>query len=44
MAIDMDKLNALIGQLVGDFGPAVHPGTMVIGKKLGLSKVSQRTK
>ena len=38
MAIDMDKLNAFIGQFVGDLGAAVHTGMVVIGEKLGLYK------
>jgi len=35
-ALDMDKLNAFIGQFVGDLGAAVHAGMVVIGEKLGL--------
>src|SRR5271154_5054891 len=38
MAIDMNKLNAFIGQFVGDLGAAVHAGMVVIGEKLGLYK------
>jgi ubiquinone/menaquinone biosynthesis C-methylase UbiE len=38
MAIDMDKLNAFIGQFVGDLGAAVNTGMVVIGEKLGLYK------
>lgn len=38
MAPDMDKLNAFIGQFVGDLGAAVHSGMVVIGEKLGLCK------
>src|ERR1700689_522562 len=38
MAIDMDKLNAFVGQFVGDLGAAVHTGMVVIGEKLGLYK------
>jgi SAM-dependent methyltransferase len=38
MAIDMDKLNAFVGQFVGDLGAAVHAGMVVIGEKLGLYK------
>jgi ubiquinone/menaquinone biosynthesis C-methylase UbiE len=34
----MDKLNAFIGQFVGDLGAAVHAGMVVIGEKLGLYK------
>ena len=37
-AIDMDKLNAFIGQFVSDLGAAVHSGMVVIGEKLGLYK------
>jgi SAM-dependent methyltransferase len=38
MALDMDKLNAFVGQFVGDLGAAVHAGMVVIGEKLGLYK------
>ena len=38
MAIDNDKLNAFLGQFVGDLGAAVHAGMVVIGEKLGLYK------
>lgn len=38
MAVDMDKLNAFVGQFVGDLGAAVHTGMVVIGEKLGLYK------
>ena len=37
-AIDMDRLNAFIGQFVTDLGAAVHAGMVVIGEKLGLYK------
>ena len=37
-ALDMDKLNAFIGQFVTDFGATVHAGMVVIGEKLGLYK------
>jgi SAM-dependent methyltransferase len=37
-ALDMDKLNAFVGQFVGDLGAAVHAGMVVIGEKLGLYK------
>lgn len=37
-ALDMDKLNAFIGQFVGDLGAAVHAGMVVIGEQLGLYK------
>ena len=36
--LDMDKLNAFIGQFVNDLGAAVHAGMVVIGEKLGLYK------
>lgn len=36
--LDMDKLNAFIGQFIGDLGAAVHAGMVVIGEKLGLYK------
>src|SRR6266446_4819855 len=36
MAVDMDKLNAFVGQFVRDLGAAVHSGMVVIGEKLGL--------
>ena len=36
--LDMDKLNAFIGQFVTDLGAAVHSGMVVIGEKLGLYK------
>ena len=38
MAVDTEKLNAFIGQFVGDLGAAVHAGMVVIGEKLGLYK------
>src|SRR5215475_11178001 len=38
MAIDMEKVNAFVGQFVGDLGAAVHSGMVVIGEKLGLYK------
>ena len=37
-ALDMEKLNAFIGQFVTDLGAAVHTGMVVIGEKLGLYK------
>src|SRR6266568_575541 len=37
-AVDMNKLNAFIGQFVTDLGAAVHSGMVVIGEKLGLYK------
>ena len=36
--LDMNKLNAFIGQFVADLGAAVHTGMVVIGEKLGLYK------
>jgi SAM-dependent methyltransferase len=36
--LDMNKLNAFIGQFVIDLGAAVHTGMVVIGEKLGLYK------
>lgn len=36
--LDMNKLNAFIGQFVSDLGAAVHTGMVVIGEKLGLYK------
>jgi SAM-dependent methyltransferase len=38
MAVNMEKLNAFVGQFVGDLGAAVHSGMVVIGEKLGLYK------
>src|ERR1700734_2545094 len=37
-ALNMDKLNAFVGQFVGDLGATVHAGMVVIGEKLGLYK------
>src|SRR5947209_5311370 len=37
-ALDMNKLNAFMGQFVTDLGAAVHAGMVVIGEKLGLYK------
>ncbi len=37
-SIDMNKLNAFLGQFVSDFGAAAHAGMVVIGEKLGLYK------
>ena len=36
--LDMNKLNAFMGQFVTDLGAAVHAGMVVIGEKLGLYK------
>jgi SAM-dependent methyltransferase len=38
MALDMNKLNAFVGQFIGDLGATVHAGMVVIGDKLGLYK------
>ena len=37
-ALNMDKLNAFIGQFVTDLGASVHAGMVVIGERLGLYK------
>src|SRR5579864_547899 len=37
-ALDMNKLNAFIGQFVTDLGASVHAGMVVIGERLGLYK------
>src|SRR5215472_16446438 len=37
-ALDMNKLNAFIGQFVADLGASAHAGMVVIGEKLGLYK------
>src|SRR3984885_9796980 len=37
-SLNMDKLNAFVGQFVVDLGAAVHAGMVVIGEKLGLYK------
>ena len=36
--VDMDKLNAFLGQFVSDLGASVHAGMVVIGERLGLYK------
>ena len=36
--LDMNKLNAFVGQFVTDLGATVHAGMVVIGEKLGLYK------
>src|SRR5207253_2868281 len=41
-ALDMNRLNAFIGQFVSDLGAAVHAGMVVIGEKLGLYKALAR--
>jgi SAM-dependent methyltransferase len=38
MAIDTDKLNALLGRFVGDMGASLNAGLVVLGEKLGLYK------
>src|ERR1700716_2470630 len=37
-AIDMDKLNAFMGQVVGELGATVNAGLIVLGDRLGLYK------
>jgi len=37
-ALDVNKLNAFIGQFVTDLGATAHAGMVVIGEKLGLYK------
>ena len=41
-ALNMEKLNAFIGQFVADLGAAGHAGMVVIGEKLGLYKALAR--
>ncbi len=36
--LDMNKLNAFVGQFVTDLGAAVHAGMVIIGERLGLYK------
>src|SRR5580658_4574918 len=36
--LDVDKLNAFVGQFVNDLGAAGHAGMVVIGERLGLYK------
>ena len=38
MAIDEAKLNAFMGQFVGDLGAVMHAATIVVGDQLGLYK------
>ncbi len=38
MSVDTEKLNAFLGQFVGDLGATVHAGMVVIGERLGLYK------
>jgi hypothetical protein len=44
MALDKDKLNAFVGQFVGDLGAAVHSGMVVIGEKLGCTRLSRKAR
>ena len=37
-AINMDKLNAFMGQVVGELGATVNAGLIVLGDRLGLYK------
>lgn len=37
-ALDLNRLNAFIGQFVTDLGASVHAGMVVLGEKLGLYK------
>src|SRR3954451_2947196 len=37
-ALDINRLNAFLGQFVTDLGAAVHAGMVVIGEQLGLYK------
>jgi SAM-dependent methyltransferase len=41
-AVDMNKLNAFVGQFVTDLGATVHAGLVVIGERLGLYKALAR--
>jgi len=36
--IDIDKLNAFMGQVVGELGATVNAGLIVLGDRLGLYK------
>jgi len=40
--IDMNKLNAFIGQFVTDLGAAVHTGMVVIGRGWGSTSPGRR--
>jgi len=42
-ALDINKLNACIGQFVTDLGASVHAGMVVIGERLGLYKALAST-
>ena len=37
-AINEDKLNAFLGQVIGELGATVNAGLIVIGDRLGLYK------
>jgi SAM-dependent methyltransferase len=37
-SVDMNRLNAFVGQFVNDLGAAAHAGMVVIGERLGLYK------
>src|SRR5512138_3634624 len=38
LPIDQDKLNAFLGQVVGELGAAMNAALVLIGEKLGLYK------
>ena len=40
--INEDKLNALLGKMVGDLGAAVNGALVIVGDKLGLYKALQK--
>ena len=42
MALEMEKLNAFVGQFVGDLGATIHAGMVVLGDTLGLYKPLRR--
>jgi hypothetical protein len=41
-ALNMDKLNAFVGQFVADLGAAVHTGMVVIGEARALQSPRDR--
>ncbi len=41
--LNMDKLNAFVGQFVTDLGASVHAGMVVIGENLGSTRLSPLT-
>ena len=41
MQVNEEKLNALLGKMVGDLGAAVNGALVIIGDKLGLYKALQ---